>query len=103
MEFAVIKTGGKQYIVKMGETLEVEMLPNKEGDKLEFDALLVANGEDVKVGAPTVKGSKVTAQVVAHGKGPKIRVIKFHRKVRYKRHYGHRQPFTKIKIEKIAA
>jgi large subunit ribosomal protein L21 len=103
MQFAVIKTGGKQYLVKEGETLEVELLPGKAGDKLELQPLLVADGEAVKVGAPTVAGAKVSAAVVAHGRGDKIRVIKFHRKVRYKRTAGHRQSFTKIKIEKIAA
>jgi len=103
MRFAVIKTGGKQYLVKEGETLAVEMLPQKEGDKIEFEPLLVADGDEVKVGAPTVKGSTVSATVAAHGRAKKVRVIKFHRKARYKRNVGHRQPFTKVKIEKIAA
>jgi large subunit ribosomal protein L21 len=103
MNFAVIKTGGKQYLVKEGETLLVELLSKKEGDKLDFDALLVANGEDVKVGKPTVKGAKVSASVLASGKGEKVRVVKFHRKARFKKVYGHRQPFTKLKIEKISA
>jgi large subunit ribosomal protein L21 len=103
MDFAVIKTGGKQYIVTEGETLDVEMLPNKVGEKLEFEAMLTAHGETVKVGKPKVAGAKVTASIVIHGKGPKIHVIKYHAKARYKRNVGHRQPFTKIKIEKIAA
>ena len=65
--------------------------------------MLVATGDEVKIGKPTVKGAKVTASVVEHGKGEKIHVIKFHRKARYKRNRGHRQPYTKLKIEKITA
>ncbi len=103
MKFAVIKTGGKQYLVQEGETLPVEMLSKKEGDKVDFNPLLVADDAAVKVGKPEVSGAKVTASVVSHGKGEKVRVIKFHRKVRYKKTYGHRQPFTQIKIEKISA
>ena len=102
MKFAVIKTGGKQYLVQEGELLNVELLSKKAGDKIEFEAMLAADGADVKVGKPTVKGAKVLASVVSHGKGEKIHVIKFHRKARYKRNRGHRQPFTQIKIEKIA-
>ncbi len=103
MQLAVIKTGGKQYLVREGEELMVEMLSKKEGDKVEFEVLLSINGDEVKVGKPEVKGAKVSATVIKHGKGEKVHVIKFHRKVRYKRHYGHRQPFSKIKIEKISA
>lgn len=104
MNFAVIKTGGKQYLVQEGETLEVELLlANKEGDKIDFEPMLVANGDAVKVGKPTVKGSKVSVLVMENGKGDKVKVIKFHRKARFKKTYGHRQPFTKIKIEKITA
>jgi large subunit ribosomal protein L21 len=104
MNFAIIKTGGKQYLVKEGELLEVELLASKKaGDKIDFEVMLVANGDDVNIGRPLVKGAKVTASVVEHGKGEKVHVIKFHRKARYKRNRGHRQPFTKLKIEKISA
>ena len=104
MNFAIIKTGGKQYLVKEGELLEVELLASKKpGDKIDFEAMLVANGDDVKIGKPTVNGAKVTASVVEHGKGEKVHVIKYHRKARYKRNRGHRQPYTKLKIEKISA
>jgi large subunit ribosomal protein L21 len=103
MKFAVIKTGGKQYLVSEGEMLEVEMLELKEGEKIDFNPLLLADDASVKVGKPEVPGAKVVATVVSHGKGEKIKVIKFHRKVRYKKTYGHRQPFTRIKIEKISA
>lgn len=103
MNFAVIKTGGKQYLVQEGESLVVETLAKNAGDKIEFEAMLVAAGDDIKVGKPTVKGAKVSAEVLEHGKGDKVRVTKFHRKARFKKTYGHRQPFTKIKIEKISA
>ncbi len=102
MNFAVIRTGGKQYLVKEGETLAVETLPKKAGEKIELEVMLVAAGDDVKVGKPAVKGAKVSAEVLEHGKGDKVRVVKFHRKARFKKVYGHRQPFTKIKIDKIS-
>jgi large subunit ribosomal protein L21 len=102
MNFAVIRTGGKQYLVKEGEGLVTETLAKKVGEKVEFEVLLVAAGDDVKVGKPTIKGAKVTAEVLEHGKGDKVRVIKFHRKARYKKVYGHRQPFTKVRIEKVS-
>jgi len=104
MNFAIIKTGGKQYLVKEGELLEVELLASKKpGDKIDFEVMLVASGEEIKIGKPIVKGAKVTASVVEHGKGEKVHVIKYHRKARYKRNRGHRQPFTKLNIEKISA
>jgi len=103
MNLAVIQTGGKQYIVKVGDTLKVEKLEEKEGKTVKFDALLVADedGKDVKVGTPTVKGASVSATVVGGGRSPKVSVIKYKPKVRYSRKAGHRQPFTSIKIEAI--
>lgn len=102
---AVITTGGKQYIVKEGDELNVEKLDLEEGKMIEFGAMLVADedGKDVKVGTPNVEGAKVSATVVEQGRDKKITVIKYKPKVRYRRKYGHRQPFTKIKIEKISA
>jgi large subunit ribosomal protein L21 len=102
---AVIHTGGKQYLVKEGDTLRVEKLDAKEGDVLTLDALLVMDesGKDVKVGAPTVKGATVSVKVTGTGKADKIMVVKFHAKTRYKRRNGHRQPFTSISIDKINA
>lgn len=102
--FAVIKTGGKQYIVSEGRTLKVELLVEEPGAELTFEPLLVASedGSDVKVGQPIVAGVKVMGKVVEHGRGEKISVIKFKRKVRYRRNVGHRQPFTLIEITKIA-
>ncbi len=103
--FAVIATGGKQYIVREGEELNVEKLDLEEGGAIEFAAMLVADeeGKEVKVGAPQVAGAKVSATVVEQGRGKKITVIKYKPKVRYRRKYGHRQPFTKIKIQNISA
>lgn len=102
--FAVIQTGGKQYIVREGQQLKIEKLAEEPNATVSFDALLVAedDGSKVSVGKPTVSGSKVEAQVVEHGKGKKIDVIKYKQKSRYTRHTGHRQPFTKILIKKVS-
>jgi large subunit ribosomal protein L21 len=101
---AVIMTGGKQYLVKAGDTLRVEKLEVKEGETLSFDALLVAGaeGESAQIGMPTVSGAKVTAKVVGNGRAKKVTIIKFHPKTRYKRKNGHRQHFTEIQIESVA-
>jgi large subunit ribosomal protein L21 len=102
-KIAVIKTGGKQYKVSEGSVLKVEKLPVEEGKEVKFDeVLLIADekGKDVQVGTPTVSG-KVTGKVLEQGRAPKVDVIKFKSKTRYKRKYGHRQPFTKVQIEKI--
>ncbi len=104
MMHAVITTGGKQYFVAEGETIQVEKLVEDVGATLSFEAMLVTDSEgtSVKVGKPFVAGVKVTATVKEHGRGDKISVIKFKRKARYRRNVGHRQPFTLITIEKIA-
>lgn len=103
--FAVITTGGKQYLVKSGDTLRVEKLEVAEGDILSFDPLLIADeaGGEAKVGSPSVKGAKVSAKVLSHGREDKVTIIKFKAKVRYKRKAGHRQHYTELKIENIAA
>jgi len=103
--FAIIKAGGKQYEVREGQELKIEKLEVEAGKSVDLDVLLIANddGTGVKVGTPTVSGAKVSASVVEHGKGEKVSIIKYKPKVRYRRHTGHRQPFTKIKIEKISA
>ncbi len=98
--FAIIETGGKQYRVEEGQRLRVEKLPQEPGEKVEFDVLFVG-GEKVKVGEPTVKGAKVVAEVLGHGKGKKVVVEKFKAKVNYHRKKGHRQPYTELKIERI--
>jgi len=103
--FAVIATGGKQYVVKEGQTLNVEKLEKEDGSMLDLEVLLVTDedGKDVKVGTPNVAGAKVTAKVIEQGRAKKIRIVKYKPKSRYTRVNGHRQPFTKLSIEKITA
>ncbi len=101
--YAVIKTGGKQYRVKEGDVLKIEKLELETGSAVDFDqVLLVANGEDVKVGAPVVEGAKVSAEVVNHGRGDKVKIIKFRRRKHSMKRQGHRQWFTEVKITGIA-
>lgn len=100
--YAVIVSGGKQHRVKEGETLKLEKLEVETGGSVEFDrVLLVANGDDVKVGAPVVDGAKVTAEVVSHGRHDKINIIKFRRRKHHMKRQGHRQWFTEVKITGI--
>ena len=100
--YAIIKTGGKQYKVAEGSEVIVEKLDAAEGDKVTFEEVLaLGEGSELKIGRPFVKGAKVTASVVKNGKGPKIRILKYRHKTNYRRRQGHRQPFTKVKIEKI--
>ncbi len=102
---AVIETGGKQYIVREGQVLKIEKISDDVGATLNFEVLLVSDeeGTTTKVGTPTVSGAKVMATVLEQGRGKKIPIIKYKPKSRYRRNVGHRQPFTKIKIEKITA
>ena len=102
--YAVIKTGGKQYRVQEGSTLRVEKVDGDEGDSIQFDhVLLVGDGADVTIGTPTIAGGKVTATVEEQGRSRKIDVIKFKRRKGYRRHYGHRQSFTRIRVTAISA
>ncbi|QIT56253.1 50S ribosomal protein L21 [Aquisalimonas sp. 2447] len=102
--YAVIKTGGKQYRVSEGDILRVEKLDAEAGSSVEFDqVLLVSDGDDVKIGAPMLEGSKVQAEVTDAGKGEKVHIIKFKRRQNYRRHKGHRQPYTEVKITGISA
>ena len=102
--YAVIVTGGKQYKVAEGEFLKVEKLDAETGATIEFDkVLLVANGDDVKIGAPVVEGAKVTAEVVSHGRHDKVNIIKFRRRKHHMKRQGHRQWFTEVKITGISA
>jgi large subunit ribosomal protein L21 len=102
--FAVFKSGGKQHKVAEGDVIKLEKLEVETGDTIEFDqVLMVANGDDVKVGAPLVPGGKITAEVVAHGRGTKIRIVKFRRRKHYRKSAGHRQWFTQVKITGISA
>ena len=102
MKFAVIQTGGKQYKVTEGDVLNVEKLPKGSSETIAFDkVLLIDNGKDTMIGAPYLDGAVVTASRVEDGRDKKITVIKYKNKIRYKKTQGHRQPSTKIKIEKI--
>jgi large subunit ribosomal protein L21 len=98
-KIAVIATGGKQYLVTEGAVLNVEKLEGEVGGKVTFDqVLLVDDGSKTQVGNPTVKGAKVSAEVVADGRDQKVTVIHYRAKSRYFKKAGHRQPFTKVKI-----
>lgn len=104
MELAVIKTGGKQYVVSKGDTITVEKLSDelKKGDAVTFsDVLMTDDGLTVNVGTPTIKGAAVTGTVVAVGRAKKIDVVKYKAKSRYLKRRGHRQPFVKVKIDSI--
>ena len=102
--YAVIVTGGKQYKVSEGDTLFVEKLEVEEGSSVTFDKVLMAGeGDDVKVGAPTLDGATVEAKVVKNGKAKKIYVFKMKRKKNERTKKGHRQPYTKLEITKIFA
>ncbi|HEX4648096.1 MAG TPA: 50S ribosomal protein L21 [Steroidobacteraceae bacterium] len=102
--YAVIATGGKQYRVTKDELLRVEKLDAEPGATVEFgEVLLVGEGADVKLGKPTLKGGKVLATVVRHGRSPKVSVVKFKRRAHYLRQKTHRQPFTELKITDISA
>ena len=102
--YAIIETGGKQYRVAQGDVVEVEKLPAEEGSTVELDrVLLLADGEKITAGAPTVAGAKVTAKVEAQTRLKKIIVFKYKHKVRYRRKTGHRQPVTRLSIQQIVA
>jgi len=102
--FAVIETGGKQYLIKTGDTLKVEKLDVEAGKEVVFDNVLLLakeDGTDVKIGTPYLEGVSIAANVEEQTRDKKIRVVKFKRKVRYKRVIGHRQHKTKIKIKEV--
>jgi large subunit ribosomal protein L21 len=101
--YAVIKTGGKQYRVTEGDRLRVEKLPGEPGAKVTFEEVLMIGGEKVAVGTPTVKGAKVSAEILTQGRDKKVIVFKFRRRKNYRRKRGHRQPFTELKITGISA
>jgi large subunit ribosomal protein L21 len=104
MEFAVIKTGGKQYKVAVGDSVKIEKITGvfKEGDKVTFDkVLLVDNGKDTTIGTPTIKGAEVKATISEIGRAAKVTVIHYKQKSRYFKKNGHRQPFFKVKIDSI--
>ena len=100
--YAVISTGGKQYRVSEGSVLRVEKLTAEAGANVEFDkVLLVGQGDSVKIGSPFLSGGKVVATVQGHGKGDKVRIVKFRRRKHYLRQGTHRQPYTEVKVTSI--
>ena len=102
--YAVFQSGGKQHRVSEGQTLRLEKLDVETGAKVEFDkVLLVANGEQITVGAPLVEGGKITDEVVQHGRGDKVKIVKFRRRKHSRKQQGHRQWFTEVKITGINA
>lgn len=102
--YAVIKTGGKQYKVSEGETIKFETLPGNPGDKIEFkQVLMLSTPAGLTVGLPYIKDSKVTAEVIGHGRARKIRIVKFRRRKHHRKQMGHRQNFTEVKITGIQA
>lgn len=97
--YAVFESGGKQHRVSEGETVRLEKLGNVTGEKITFDqVLMISDGDTIKIGAPLVDGGMVQAQVMAHGRADKIKIVKFRRRKHYRRQQGHRQWFTDVKI-----
>ena len=102
MEYAIVATGGKQYRVRPGDTIEVEKLTGEVGDAIELeDVLLTSADGEVQVGAPHVSGASVVAQITDHGRSPKVTVFRYHNKTRHRVKRGHRQPFTSLLIQEI--
>jgi len=102
MAYAIFKTGGRQFRAEPGVTVKIPSLDAEPGSKVTFDeVVLLADGKDVQAGKPLLKGAKVTAEVVRHGLGKKIRLFRFARRTGYRRHGGHRQGFTEIKIQDV--
>lgn len=102
MSFAVIATGGKQYLVAKGDKIQVEKLEGKAGDKVAFDQVLATiSDKDYQLGKPALKDSTVEAKIVKQGRGKKIEVLKYKPKSKYRRKIGHRQAYTEVEITKI--
>ena len=102
--YAVIKTGGKQYRVAAGEKIKVEQIPADVGSEITLDQVfMVGEGESVKIGTPVVAGASVKATVVSHGRHDKIKIFKMRRRKHYQKHQGHRQNYTELRIDSIAA
>lgn len=100
--YAVIKTGGKQYRVSPGDMLKVETIDAEVGATINFEEIMmIANGDDITVGTPTIASAKVAALVVAHGRAKKIEIVKFRRRKHHQKRTGHRQNFTQVQIQNI--
>mgnify|MGYP000368518956 CR=1 FL=1 len=101
--YAVIRSGGKQYRVSKDQVIRLEKLEVSEGETVDFqEILMVGEGENVRIGAPFLEDSKVSAEVLAHGRGKKVNIIKFKRRKHHMKRQGHRQWFTEVKIKEIA-
>lgn len=101
--YAVIKTGGKQYKVAVGEKIKVEQIAAEQDQEIVLDEILaVGSGEELKIGTPLVSGAKVTAKVLSHGRGDKVRIFKMRRRKHYQKRQGHRQGYTELEILAIA-
>ena len=101
--YAIIATGGKQYRVAEGDLLRVEKLEAEVGSQIDFDqVLLVGEGDDVRIGSPLIEGGKVTATIESHGRGDKVRIVKFRRRKHFRKQMGHRQYYTAVRITGIA-
>ncbi|MDO8743130.1 MAG: 50S ribosomal protein L21 [Candidatus Azambacteria bacterium] len=101
MKFAIIKTGGKQHLVKEGDKLKLGKLIANEGDSVEFGEVLLMADKEVKIGTPLVEGTKVSAKILKQGRSKKVIVFHYHSKTRYKKKAGHRQHFTQVEITGI--
>ncbi len=100
--YAVVESGGRQYRAVEGQAITVEQLPYEAGDEIELDrVLLISDGDDVQIGQPVVEGAKVKATVLGEEKGPKIRIFKMRPRKRYRRRKGHRQTYTRLRIDEI--
>ncbi|MGL6072080.1 50S ribosomal protein L21 [Craterilacuibacter sp.] len=101
--YAVIKTGGKQYKVSVGQKLKIEQIPADIDSQIVLEeVLMVADGEQVVIGAPLVAGATVKVTVMAHGRGDKVRIFKMRRRKHYQKHQGHRQNYTEVRIDEIS-
>ena len=102
--YAVFQSGGKQHRVSEGQTVRLEKLDIATGESVELaDVLMIANGEEVKIGVPFVDGGVIKAEVVAHGRGEKVKIVKFRRRKHSMKSAGHRQNYTELKIDEISA
>lgn len=100
--YAIIRTGGKQYNVSVGDEIVVEKLNAEVGDMVSFDVLMLVDDNGVKIGTPVVKGASANAKVIEHGKGKKVVVFKYKPKKNYRKKQGHRQPYTKVKVTALS-
>ena len=98
---AVVKAGGRQFVLTEGQEFDVGSIPGDPGDTIDFDVLALMDGTSVSVGTPTVPGAKLRARIAEHGRAPKLRFMKYKNKVRYRRTIGHRQKLTRLVVESI--